>query len=113
MTTPVVYEIDTWPWLAEVRARLGRPVTLADVPAEGWDETLPPGVDAVWLMGVWERSPAGRAVAEANDDLRRAFRAALPDLRAGDVVGSPYCVRRYRADDRLGGPAGLAAARAE
>ncbi|GAA4942630.1 alpha-amylase [Actinoplanes utahensis] len=113
MTAPVIYEIGTWPWLAGLTRRYGRPVTLADVPAEVWDEIAAPGVDAVWLMGVWERSPAGLAVARENELLQRAFRAALPDLAADDVVGSPYCVRRYRADDRLGGPDGLAAARAE
>ena len=110
---PVAYEIDTWPWLTAVAARLGRPVTLADVPAEVWDETIPPGVDAVWLMGVWERSPAGLAIARADEGLQRSFRAALPDLTPDDVVGSPYCVHRYVVDERLGGPAGLAAARAD
>ncbi|BCJ45757.1 hypothetical protein GCM10010168_58230 [Actinoplanes ianthinogenes] len=111
--TPAIYEIDTWPWLTGVARRLGRPVTLADVPAEIWDEIATPGLDGVWLMGVWERSPAGLAVARANEGLQRAFRAALPDLTPEDVVGSPYCVRRYRVDDRLGGPDGLAVARRE
>ncbi|MET0419538.1 MAG: alpha-amylase family glycosyl hydrolase [Actinoplanes sp.] len=110
---PVVYEIDTWPWLTGVGRELGRAVTLAEVPAEVWDEAVPPGVDAVWLMGVWKRSPAGIAVAMADESLGRAFRAALPDLEPSDVAGSPYCVRRYRVDERLGGPAGLRAARAE
>ncbi|WP_229073729.1 alpha-amylase family glycosyl hydrolase [Actinoplanes sp. DH11] len=110
---PVVYEIDTWPWLTGVSRRLGRPVTLADVPAAIWDEVAAPGLDAVWLMGVWERSPAGLELAHANENLGRAFRDALPDLQPEDVVGSPYCVRRYRVDERLGGPEGLAAARAE
>ena len=41
-----------------------------------------------------------------------SFREALPDLRDEDIIGSPYCVRRYVADERFGGPAGLAAARA-
>ncbi|GLW27376.1 alpha-amylase [Actinoplanes regularis] len=111
--SPAIYEIDTWPWLTGLSRRLGRPVTLADVPAGVWDEVATPGLDAVWLMGVWERSPAGLAVARADDGLQRAFRSALPDLTPDDVVGSPYCVRRYRVDDRLGGPSGLAKARAE
>lgn len=111
--TPAIYEIDTWPWLTGVARRAGRAVTLADVPGEIWDEVASPGLDAVWLMGVWERSPAGLAVAQANEGLQRAFRGALPDLQPADVVGSPYCVRRYRVDDRLGGPAGLAVAREE
>ncbi|GAA2706450.1 alpha-amylase [Actinoplanes palleronii] len=107
--TPVIYEIDTWPWLAG----LGKGVTLADVPGHVWDEVAAPGLDAVWLMGVWERSPAGLAVARSNDGLQRSFHEALPDLTAEDVVGSPYCVRQYRVDDRLGGPDGLAVARSE
>jgi hypothetical protein len=103
---PVVYEIDTWPWLAHFGVDLG------DVPAEVWEATLPPGTDAVWLMGVWERSPAGVAIAAADEGLQRSFRQALPDLSPSDVVGSPYCVHRYVVDERLGGPDGLARARA-
>ncbi|GAA0468857.1 hypothetical protein Ade02nite_79870 [Paractinoplanes deccanensis] len=106
-----VYEIFTWPWLTGLSRRLDRPVTLGDVPGEVWDEVAATGLDAVWLMGVWERSPAGLELAVANQGLQRAFREALPDYTPADLVGSPYCVRRYRVDDRLGGPDGLAAAR--
>jgi hypothetical protein len=105
--------VDTVVWLRELGHRYGRPVTLGDVPGEAWDELTLPGVDAVWLMGVWERSPAGLRIANGNEELRRSWREALPDVRPEDVVGSPYCVRRYVADGSLGGPAGLAAARAE
>lgn len=94
-TAPTIYEIDTWPWLAGIGRRLSRAVTLADVPAAVWDEVALAGADTVWLMGVWQRSPAGLAVARADESLQRAFRAALPDLRADDVIGSPYCVRRF------------------
>ena len=62
-------------------------------------------------MGVWERSPAGMEIAMRNQGLLDDFRRALPDFSAEDNVGSPYCVRRYVVDQRLGGPAGLAAAR--
>ena len=65
-------------------------------------------VDAVWLMGVWERSPAGLAIARADPELIGGMRAALPDLRDEDVIGSPYCVRDYVVDPRFGD---LAAAR--
>jgi hypothetical protein len=108
---PLIYEINTWVWLAVRSAVAGRPVDLASVPDRDWDELAELGVDAVWLMGVWERSPAGVAVALADAGLVASFRAALPDYRDDDVVGSPYCVRRYVVDDHLGGPAGLAAAR--
>ena len=63
-------------------------------------------------MGVWERSPAGIAIALENEGLVESFRRALPDFATEDVVGSPYCIRDYRVDAHLGGPEGLAAARA-
>ena len=110
---PVVYEVDTWPWLSGLRRHLGTTATLADLPARVWDELATAGTDAVWLMGVWERSPAGLEVARQDPGLQDAFRAALPDLTPEDVVGSPYCVRRYVVDERLGGPSALAAARAQ
>lgn len=106
---PVIYEINTWPWLAGLADDLGRPVTLATVPDAVWD-TLP-RVDAVWLMGVWQRSPAGVAIALADAPLVQTFTDALSDYRPADVVGSPYCIRDYVVDEHLGGPSGLAVAR--
>ena len=41
-------------------------------------------------MGVWGRSPAGIALANANAELQASFADALPDLRHADVTGSPY-----------------------
>jgi hypothetical protein len=109
---PVIYEINTAVWLNELAGPTGRRVTLADVAAADWDTVTPAGVDAVWLMGVWERSPAGLALADANAGLQESFTDALPDLEPADVAGSPYCVRRYVADAAFGGPDALAAARA-
>jgi glycosidase len=102
---PFLYEINTWVWLDE----LG--VGLADVPAEEWDAIAALGFDAVWLMGVWERSPAGIAIALQNEGLMDDFRRALPDVAEADIVGSPYCIRDYTVAAHLGGPEGLAAAR--
>ena len=109
---PVIYEINTAIWLGDLSRAAGRRVTLADVADSDWDAVTPPGVDAVWLMGVWERSPAGLALANANAGLQASFRDTLPDLRPEDVIGSPYCVRRYVADATFGGPEALAVARA-
>src|SRR5215467_4045285 len=108
---PVIYEVNTAIWLGELSRAAGRSLTLADVAPADWDAVTPAGVDAVWLMGVWERSPAGLALTAANADLQASFAEALPDLRPADVIGSPYCVHRYVADALFGGPAGLTAAR--
>ena len=111
-TNPVVHEIFTWIWLAELGKKYRRPITLADVPDEVWDDVARPGVDAVWLMGVWERSPIGAQIARANPSMRAANLAALPDLSDADVVGSAYCIRDYVVDRKLGGESGLKTARA-
>jgi len=108
---PVIYEINTWVWLAELSQKYQRPVNLATVPESEWEAIGACGFDAVWFMGVWERSPAGIEIAMRNKGLQEDFRRALPDFSAADNVGSPYCVHRYVVDERLGGPAGLAAAR--
>jgi hypothetical protein len=108
---PLVYEINTWPWLDGLAATTGRSVDLGSVPDAQWDDLAEQGWDAVWLMGVWRRSPAGAARARSDPALVADFQAALPGYRPEDVVGSPYCVRGYVVDDRLGGPGGLAAAR--
>ena len=108
---PLIYEINTWPWLAALGGGAQAPMTLEQVPDAEWDRIAALGADAVWLMGVWERSPAGVAIALADSELMASFAEALPDLDTRDVVGSPYCVRRYEVDPRLGGRSGLTVAR--
>ncbi len=108
---PLIYEINTWVWLGEMSTRLRRAITLANVPADEWERLAAIGADAVWFMGVWERSPAGIRVALGNQGLMADFRRALPDVQTADIVGSPYCVRDYVVDNHLGGPHGLAVAR--
>jgi hypothetical protein len=110
---PTLYEINTWVWLTELTRKTGTRVDLGSVAAAEWDAIASYGFDAVWFMGVWQRSPAGIAVANANQGLLADFRRALPDYRTEDNVGSPYCVRGYVVDEYLGGPKGLVIARKE
>ncbi len=110
---PTVYEINTWVWLIELGRKVGASVDLGSVPSAAWDALAAGGFEAVWLMGVWERSPAGISIANRNPALLADFRRALPDFQLSDNVGSPYCVRRYVVDSHLGGSQGLAIARQE
>lgn len=112
-TRPTIYEINTAVWLGDLSRAAAEPVNLADVPVAEWDALAALHVDAVWLMGVWERSPAGLAIARQNAELIASFQATLPDLSDEDVIGSPYCVRAYEVDVRFGGAAALAHAREE
>ena len=83
---PVVYEINTWVWLRELRHAAGHPVTLDTVPSRAWDALAALGVDAVWLMGVWERSPEGRRIALANPSNLADFQSALPGFSEADAL---------------------------
>lgn len=104
----VVYEVNTWVWLTELSRAAHRPITLATVPDDALDALALPGVDVIWLMGVWERSPYGR-----KNALRwqHQYRPALPDLTETDVVGSAYSIGEYQAATALGGRTGLASFR--
>jgi len=108
---PVIYEINTWVRLGELSRRYGGQIHLGVVPAREWDALAGLGIDALWLMGVWERSPAGIRMAAQNEGLIADFKGALPDFSPEDNVGSPYCVRNYIVDAHLGGPDGLMEAR--
>jgi hypothetical protein len=104
---PAVYEISTWAWLSAIGAKIGRATDLRSVPAAEWDAISRFGFEAIWLMGVRERSPARIAIANQNQVFLDDFRRALPDFRPEDNVGSAYSVRH------LCGAEGLAAARRE
>jgi len=108
---PIIYEINTWVWLNELSRRYKKSIFLDSVPVSEWDAVASLQVDAVWLMGVWERSPAGIRIARELPVLQEEYRRALPDFCPEDVAGSPYCVHRYEVDEHLGGPKGLAKAR--
>ena len=85
-------------------------MNLATVPQLEWDALASMDLTLV-VHGRVGTSPAGIAIAMRNKGLLEDFRRALPDFAAEDIVGSPYCVRRYVVDKHLGGPEGLAAAR--
>ena len=93
---PTLYEINTWVWLSELSLKTKTSVDLSSVPPAEWDALAKFGFDAVWFMGVWERSPAGIAIANQNKNLMDDFRRALPDFKPADNVGSPYCIRATR-----------------
>ena len=70
---PVIYEINTWVWLGELGRKYRKSVDLATVPEQEWDAIASHGFDAVWFMGVWERSPAGIGIAMQNRGTPRGF----------------------------------------
>ena len=107
-SNPHILEINARSWLKRHAARAGHPVTLADIPADVWDKIQKTGFDAVWLMGVWKRSPAAEKIARENNDITSYVRSVKPDFSMDDITASPYAVYEYTVDEALGGNEALA-----
>ncbi len=107
-SNPLLYEINTWVWLAELRQRYRQPLTLANLPDEIFEDLASLHIDAVWLMGIWERSPHGREIARRLNFLLEEYRRALPSVTHDQIIGSPYAVCRYAVDPAYGGREALA-----
>lgn len=104
---PVLYEVNACVLLQECSAAAGKTVTLGDLPETLLDDWAALSFDAIWLMGVWTRSEISREIARVHPGLQEEYRAALPDVRPEDVMGSPYAIRSYRVAAEFGGSAAL------
>lgn len=103
-----ILEINTRVWLP-AQPWAGRKPDLANMPDEQFAQWRREGYDAVWFMGVWEPSPASRAICLSHEGLRAEFASYYADSPGGplseeDIIGSPYAVREYRLNPALGRP---------
>ena len=108
----LLYEINTAHWLDAWATKLGKQVTLDQVPTSAWDAIAEQGADAVWLMGVWKRSHAAAQVVREHPSFA-GDRAFFPDLTPQDIAGSAFAVADWSVDSRFGGEAALRRARDE
>ncbi|MFX0031462.1 MAG: alpha-amylase family glycosyl hydrolase [Candidatus Hodarchaeota archaeon] len=107
---PRIIEINTWPWLHSLSEIYGHKIDLSNVPVELIDQEYK-YFDAVWLMGIWERSPRGRDIALNHEGLQKEYQKALDYYNTDDVIGSPYAIYYYHVDSHLGGTEALASFR--
>lgn len=100
-----ILEINTRLWLPQLGG--GTCTSLADVPKEYFDRWKQRGVEAVWLMGVWQPSAVSRDIARAHVGLQKDYAEVLPDWTEDDVTASPYAIVGYDVNPELGGEEGL------
>jgi hypothetical protein len=102
-TKTVLYELNAPVYLHRLSDTYAQPLTLATIPDKELDRLAELGVDMVWLMGVWERSPRSREIGAQDAALQALFTEVLPDRQPSDFIGSAYAVRNYTVDQTLGG----------
>lgn len=98
---PHLYEINTWAWLELLSECLCRRIALADVPDSEWAAVARLGFNAVWLMGIWQRSPISRRIALEDPSNFSGYDAARTGWKPSDIIGSPYAVAQYVPDPRI------------
>lgn len=60
------------------------------------------GFNWLYLYGVWDSGNAGRAISRAHPSMWATSALHLPQGSIEDVCGSPFAIREYRVDPRLG-----------
>jgi len=99
---PHIYEINLMTWLAELSLKKDRAITLKNIPREEWRYLKSLGMDFVWLMGIWQRSPYSIKRARKEPSLINECKLILPDFSIDDIVGSPYAIYDYIPDQSFG-----------
>ena len=99
---PQLYEISTLPWLLRLSKQLGRAIGISDVPRSEWERLRALGIDLLYLMGVWTRSPEGRKLSRTQIPLFTRYDESLPGWTLNDVPGSPFSIQAYEPDASIG-----------
>ncbi|MDQ7031067.1 MAG: alpha-amylase family glycosyl hydrolase [Ardenticatenia bacterium] len=89
MPQVVILAKNTYVWLDQLSKKYGRPITRLDhIPGEELDTLARWGINGLWLIGVWERSPASKRIKQlcGNPDAE-ASAYALFDYRVADALG--------------------------
>ncbi len=85
-------------WMHQLSQETGRELTrLDEIPKAELDRMAEQGFTALWLIGIWDRSPASRRVKQLTGN--------------PEAAGSAYSIRDYRIAEELGGEEALLALR--
>ncbi len=101
---PHIYEINLITWLHSLSRREQRNITLSTIPEWEWVRLREMGIDFIWLMGIWQRSPYSETRAGNEPFLLEECRSILEDFDMDDIAGSPYAVYDYCPDPAFGSP---------
>jgi hypothetical protein len=98
MPNVVMIAKSSYVWLAQLSRQYGRPIERLDqIPDEELETLARRGMNALWLIGVWERSRASQLIKRMRgqqDAVASAY--SLFDYRIADDLGGDYAYRNLR-----------------
>lgn len=98
-----IYEINTVTWLRSLSLKYGFDITLSNVPDEEWQAIANLKFNAIWLMGVWQRSNSAIKININDHQFMDSIKEVLADYNEKqDLMGSAYSISDYSLDKRLG-----------
>lgn len=100
---PSLYQVNTRVRLNELGRIAGRRATLDDFPDGELGLIAAKGFQWIWMLGVWQTGPAGRAVSLSHKEWLDEYRQVLPDVSEADITGSPFAITNYSANQDFGG----------
>ncbi|MBW2621424.1 MAG: alpha-amylase [Deltaproteobacteria bacterium] len=99
---PHIYEINLMTWLDHLSHKENRTITLKDIPRHEWRRLKDLGMDLIWLMGMWQRSPYSQRKARNEAGMVKECQSILDDFDITDIVGSPYSIYNYEPNPTFG-----------
>lgn len=84
-----IYELNTRVFCIEERC------TLKNFPKKFFESPEYLAADAIWLMGIWEKSPNSIQIVRRDEGDNHNFLRILQDLKKEDMIGSPYAIYNY------------------
>src|SRR5205085_6447172 len=83
-------------WLDQLARQNARPgQRLDEIPDEELDRLASAGISSLWLIGVWERSPASKRIKQATGNPQAEASAySLLDYRIAESLGGPEACAR-------------------
>jgi hypothetical protein len=97
-------EINIRQWIRQLNQKYDRKFSLASIPDGEWQRIKEHGLDAVWLLGIWQTSSLAREISRKDTDLKRKLKKFHPDFKLEDIDASPHAVYDYTLDSSLGKP---------
>ncbi len=98
MPNVVMIAKSTYVWLAQLSRQHGRAIERLDqIPDEELEQLASRGMNALWLIGVWERSRASQTIKRMrgqHDAVASAY--SLDSYRIADDLGGDYAYRNLR-----------------